>query len=490
MKDIEILLTGNSIYQLHKAQWDYLYASYTGGDDYRKLNLLTRYEKESDEEYNKRLYSTPIDNQCKSVLSVYSSFIFREEPEREFDSLENLPEIKDFLKDADLDGRSFDNFMKEVQIQSAIFGHTWIIMSKPSLPVTSRAQEQILGLRPYVSLLTPQVVLDWVWERNPIGKYELSYLKYVEDINGDVHTVKEWYPDLIRTSIANVDTEEIQEIIEEPNPLMQIPAVICYSDRSIVRGIGISQINDIADAQKLIYNLTSEAEQSIRLDSHPSIVTTPGVDIGCGAGSVITVDDGSDPALKPYVLDFNGASIDSINKTIDKTVESIDRMANIGGIRVKESREISGVALQTEFQLLNAKLASIAGNLELAEEQLWRLFCIYQMLDYDIEISYPGSFDIKNTDNELQNLQIAAGISQDSRVQAGITARVLELLELDVDEALFMNNPNQIQEVDVSNPQEFEPLVMINPETKEIQNVNTYELQLSLASQGWVEFDD
>ncbi len=490
MKDVEILLSGNNLYQERRANWDYLYASYAGGDEYRKLGLLTRYEKESTEEYTKRLNSTPIDNQCKSVLSVYSSFIFREAPERDFGSLENLPEIEDFLKDADLDGRSLDNFMKEVQIQSAIFGHCWIVLSKPALQVTSRAQEQILGLRPYVSLLTPQVVLDWTWERSPVGKYELTYFKYVEDINGDVHTVKEWYMDMIRTTVVDVNKNIVQEVIEEANPLMQIPAVICYSDRSNIRGIGLSQISDIADGQKLIYNLTSEAEQSIRLDSHPSIVTTPNVDIGCGAGSVITVDEGSDPALKPYVLDFNGASIDSINKTIDKTIDSIDRMANIGGIRVKQSREISGVALQTEFQLLNAKLSSIATNLELAEEQLWRLFCIYQQVPYDITIEYPGSFDIKNTDNELQNLQTAANISSDARVQAGVTARVLELLEIDVDEALMMANPLQIQEVDVSNPAEFVPVVMINPQTKEIQNVNNYNQQMTLAAQGWVEFDD
>jgi hypothetical protein len=36
--------------------------------------------------------------------------------------------------------------------------------------------------------------------------------------------------------------------------------------------------------------------------------------------------------------------------------------------------------METEFQLLNAKLSEKADNLELAEEQMWRLFAIYQGL--------------------------------------------------------------------------------------------------------------
>jgi hypothetical protein len=62
--------------------------------------------------------------------------------------------------------------------------------------------------------------------------------------------------------------------------------------------------------------------------------------------------------------------------------------------------------MQTEFQMLNAKLAEKADILELAEEQLWQLWCTWQGHDlHEVEISYPDSFDIRDYESELNFLQ-------------------------------------------------------------------------------------
>ena len=45
----------------------------------------------------------------------------------------------------------------------------------------------------------------------------------------------------------------------------------------------------------------------------------------------------------------------------------------------------SGIALQTEFELLNARLSEKADNLEIAEEQLFRLYAIFQDATFDGE---------------------------------------------------------------------------------------------------------
>jgi len=76
-----------------------------------------------------------------------------------------------------------------------------------------------------------------------------------------------------------------------------------------------------------------------------------------------------DPGLKPYLLQPTGASIESLLKTIDSKVDAINRMSNMTGVRTKITQAMSGIALETEFQLLNAKLSSKADLLELAEEQ-------------------------------------------------------------------------------------------------------------------------
>ena len=71
---------------------------------------------------------------------------------------------QDFLKDADKDGRSFNAFMKDCSTYASVFGHVWVVISKNSTGAMTRAQEQAMGVRPYVSMLTPLTVLDWNYE--------------------------------------------------------------------------------------------------------------------------------------------------------------------------------------------------------------------------------------------------------------------------------------------------------------------------------------
>ena len=400
-EQIDALVGGNTVYQQYVEQWRYLLVSYMGGDDYREGGFLQRYQMETSSEYGARLQSTPLDNHCGSVVRTYNSFLFRTPPQRTFNELAGSAEVEDFLKDADMDGRSMDAFMSDVATWSSVFGHCWIVMAKPAIGALTRADEIAAGVRPYVNLLTPLAVLDWHWARRPSGRYELDYLRYVEDINGDIQIIKEWTPEEVRTIEVDTGQETVSEPLIEPNGLGRIPAVIAYNGRSMIRGIGVSDIADIADGQRFIYNLNSEIEQSVRLDSHPSLVTTPDTQIGTGAGAIIHMDGTMDPGLKPYLLEYSGASVDSMLSTIGKTVESIEKMANIGAVRATEARTMSGVAMETEFQLLNARLSEKANSLELAEEQLWRLWCAYQQVPYSVEIDYPGSFNIRDTGSEL-----------------------------------------------------------------------------------------
>lgn len=434
LNEYENLISTNPIYSNRIARWKYLSDSFAGGDQYKKGKYLNKYATEDEAQYDARLMATPLDNQCSSVISVYNSFLFREEPEREFGSLENLQEVQDFLDDADFENRSLNNFMKEVSTWANVFGHCWIIVAKPNINAVTRADEMALEIRPYVSLMTPMIVLDWSWARLPNGRYVLDYLKYIEEINGNVRTIKEWTKDVIKTSIIDDDKKAVMETTEEVNGIGLIPAVIAYSQRSIVRGIGKSTIDDIADMQRFIYNATSEVDQSMRLDSHPSLVATSDTQVGAGAGSLITIDPSMPESVKPYILDFDGANIQNIYEAINNTIASIDKIANIGSVRATQAKTMSGVAMETEFQLLNAKLSDMADNLELAEEQIWRLFCIYQNQPFDVEIEYPGSFSIRDTGAEIERLGKAASAATDPIVKQAIDEKILSWLDLEEDE--------------------------------------------------------
>ena len=487
-QDYIALSSTHQLYLKHRDRWEFLMQSFVGGKEYRDAGHLTRYVLESDGEYQARLRNTPLDNHCASVIQTYNSFLFRTEPKREFESWQGNWAVEDFLKDCDYEGRSFDDFMKEVSTWSAVFGHLWVMVTKPNVGAETLAQEQEMGLRPYVNLMTPLVVSDFEWRRTETGRYDLVKLKYVEEVVDRIQVVKLWTPDAIETWELNQIERTANMRSREVNGLGMIPAVLVYNQRSIEKGIGVSDIADIADVQKMIYNMLSENEQAVRLSGHPTLVVPPTAQVGSGAGAMIVLQDGSDPGLNPYALEFGGSGIDNIHTTIQKLVESIDRMANTGGVRVTASREMSGVAMETEFQLLNARLSGKADQLELAEEQIWRLFARYQGLEWDGEIEYPDSFNIRDINREIEQLARAKSAATDPRVLQVIDHELIEKLGEDAD--LIMPELVATEAANLPPKPLFEAHTMFNPETGDEVIARTEQEHLQYMNQGYIHKEE
>ena len=388
-------------------RWQYYSDSYNGGNDFRQGRYLIKYVLESQEDYDNRLKQTPLDNHCKSVVETYNSFLFRKPPTRDYGTqVVNDPSLDSFLNDCDLDGRSFNSFMRDCSTYSSIYGHIWVMIDKPTTVVNTRADELQQEIRPYVSLITPENVIDWSYIRKPNGVYALESLTLLDGIDDD----KVYYRTITTTettiySKKNMKKSNIEDVI--PNPLGVVPCIPVYAGRSQTKGLGVSDISDIADTQRAIYNELSELEQLIRVSNHPSLVKTSGTQASAGAGAVIDLPDDLDPNLKPFLLEPSGSGITQIISSVNEKVDSINRMANMGGVRSTTAKAMSGVALQTEFQLLNARLSQKADLLELAEEQIWRLWALWQNKIFDGVIDYPDSFNIHDKENTIALLKQA-----------------------------------------------------------------------------------
>ena len=411
----EQALTTHKDFDQNIKNWEYYIRSYNGGYDYMIGQYLNRYNLELDNEFNQRLANTPCDNHCKNIIQIYSSFLFRVKASRNFGSMADESSLESFLKDADLDGNSFNNVIKQAQNYSSIYGHCFMILDKPKVTTNTKAEELEQDIRPYLSIITPENVLDWNFKREINGKYYLDYLKIREEVdrNGGTY-MRLWYPDRVDTIYMKDDRTEPTLIDTADNLIGKIPAVILYNSKSHKRGIGQSDLTDIADLQKSIYNEFSEIEQLIRLTNHPSLVKTPSVNASAGAGAVIEMPDEMEPNLKPYLLQPSGQNLQAIMDSINSKTESINRLAHTGAIRTTRSQVNSGIALQTEFELLNARLSEKADNLEIAEEQLFRLYSLFQNTQFDGEINYPDTFNIRDYATDLAYYQQAKAINIES----------------------------------------------------------------------------
>ena len=411
----------HAIYEQNIQKWRYLWASYNGGFEYRKpqLNMLRRYLNEDTapgRQYENRLNYTALDNACKLVVETYRSFLFRTLPARTLGNLENYAFTKDFIDDVDLDGTDLDAFMKNCNTLAMIYGHVWVLVDKPTTEAVSTLEQEIqMGIRPYAQIVTAENIMDWKYTRVN-GRYELSYLKQKESEDEKSLIIREWHPDVIMRYKLTKDgaADGKLELLEEtPNAIGSIPFVMLKANPSNKRGIGMSDIADVAKVQQSVFNLLSEAEQAIRISSHPTLVKTASTDAAAGAGGIITMDETMPGDLKPYLLSPSSASIDSIVKMLTEHQKMIAKMTHLEAVMAEKTVAKSGVALQTEFAMLNTRLGDKADALEQFERKVWNLFQLWSGVtaDESFVIEYKKKFDLRDENNDLANYKTVLEMS-------------------------------------------------------------------------------
>ncbi len=489
------MLTLEQLEQVHPKYKDvakvanYHYQSYMGGEVYKNGYYLTKYigeEGAPGDQYGKRLNSTPLDNHVQTTIDIYRSFLFRTLPKRELGLLANNPLVSEWMMDTDQEGQSIDSFLKTANDLAMVTGACWILVDKASYKVETQADEIALGIRAYAATYSPQNVLDWYYERNVAGKPILHYIKVRESENDEQIIYTCWYTDKIcKYTVAKDSQGKADKVIgydEYENPLGYVPFVFHAPLRSPTKGVGVSLIADVANQQKFIYNCLSEIEQTIRISSHPTLVKTPATDANAGAGGIVTIQEDMDAGLKPYLLQPGGQTIDGILKTVEKSVEAIQRMTHTSAIQATTGSPMSGVALQTERQMLNAKLSDMSDTLRETELQMWHIWLDWQALNKpeDFHIEYPESFDMRDEHLELDFIMKArtSGVTN-PQYQMELDRQIVALT---VDDAEIQSNI--LNSMDSS----FEPHVMVSPDGDAV-TVNTLQQHNELTALGYTHVD-
>jgi hypothetical protein len=355
-------------------------------------------------------------NYCGPIIDIFVSHLFRRGAKRQFGSLTEDLLFGSFYWDADLEGSTLPQFMRDAQRFASIYGRVSIVVDKPVVPAATRADAIENDIRPYVSLVTPENLLDWSYTRLGSGRLVLDMVKVRE---GD-GLYRIWTRDGWGLWQLDKEGDDVTPLGAGEHGLGMVPVVTLYNKRSGVRMVGISDLQDLADINKNIYYLCSDAKEIIENTAFPMLAVPYAKGGGdeekeLGPRNILQFDP-SEPDARPYWLEPPHSSLTEIREWVKQDIGEIHRIAKMGGVKAVEDFTAvkSGIALELEYQQLYAALSEKADNLEQAEMQVLDLWARWEGKEFDGVIDYPDDFSIKDLDRDLGNAIKAQSAQVDS----------------------------------------------------------------------------
>lgn len=416
-------------------EWNTLQAAYDGVKALIRMGIISRHERESYKNYLRRIEQAYGFGYSKSIVDLLNFYLFKKPSESIYpEALTKNPQWEQFTKDCNLMEDPFEDFLLEQSRYAGIQGHVGILVDKPSVDYKTVGEELKAGVYPYVAAFKPPAILDWEFTRDEANRPHLSYLKLLdEDGRYRIWTPEEWQVWEITTEssvkLSTVDAsgnkgaartvnmgEGIKLVAKGENRLKEIPFVWLYNLKGSYQGVGVGDINDVAYIDISIVRNLSQGEEVIDYAAFP-MMRKPMQEAGAGndtdddTGPAVVLEfDPEHPESKPDWLPAEvSAPIDAILSWIGNKVSEIYRSANIGGMAATEiqTEAKSGVALRTEFQMLNSRLASKSRELQKAERRIIYYWLKWQGLESmyeEVQVSRPKNFDVENLAEDLANI--------------------------------------------------------------------------------------
>ncbi|MFQ5441458.1 MAG: phage portal protein [Thermodesulfobacteriota bacterium] len=426
-------------YEAWLGEWQFYIRSYMGGKLYKNADYLLQHPFESSTNYRRRKEISYYYNYCGPIVDIFVSHLFRKAPRRDFASLASDSLFDSFLRDADHDGSSFNQFMREAGRCASIYGRVSIVVDKPSVQAATRAEAVHSDIRPYVSLVTPDNLVDWSFTRLVSGKPVLDTVKIKEERN----TYRIWTRNTWELWEVDNDSGETRLTGAGEHNLGVVPVVNLYNKRSGIRMVGLSDLQDIADINKNIYYLCSDAKEIIENTAFPMLAIPYSKGGGdeereLGPRNILQFDP-AEPNARPYWLEPPHSSLTEIREWVKQDIAEIHRIAKMGGVKATEdfSGARSGVALELEYQQLYAALSEKADNIEQAETQILNIWAGWEGKVFDGVIDYPDDFSVRDITRELDNAikAQAAGVNSPTfkkQIQKKIAGTVLPKLSVEL----------------------------------------------------------
>jgi len=407
------------IYKEWLPEWQFYIHSYYGGKHYRDGSYLVQHPFESVGNYERRKKIAYFYNYCQPIVDIFVSHLNRPKHERDYGSLKGDALFSRFLRDADFEGTSYTEYIKVVERYASIYGRVTVVVDKPNIKASTVLEAEENDIRPYCTTFTPENVLDWRYVRLDSGRYVLDMIKLREYTDAEVTIYRIWTRtgwELWEGSKKDKDAVLIDSGAHE---LGEVPVVNVYNKRGSDRMLGQSDLQDIADINKNIYYLCSDAKEVIENTAFPMLAeahqSSSGETQEVGPKNIVGFD-GDVANGKPFWLEPPHSSLAEIREWVSQDKMEIFRIANLGGmINVETSKQPwSGPGQEMQSNRLTAAMSQKADLAEDGEVAILTLVAKWEGREFDGSVDYKRDFAVRDITASLTNAINAQGARVDS----------------------------------------------------------------------------
>ena len=415
---MEFITNYHDDYTSFQNDWQFYINSYVGGRAYVNDQTIFQHVRESEHDYSQRIKRAIYTNYCRSVVDLYTSFIFGVETHisRDLDD----PSYLDFSLNVDLRGNSMDDFMQQVSTYAQIFGFCGVLIDSPPRDDTiiTLRDQQDSGIRPYLCVYQPLDIVDWSLDR--FGQLLWVRLRENNIANEDPFAEKDnetYYRTFTRDEWF-VHNEQEELVDSDTHGLGRVPFVCAYFQKHPQYPfVGLSQLVDIAPINRLLTNVASYIDEFVSKQAFPFLASSdnPMMPDGQEPESIVSASNvwnypqGSQPPS--YISPPTDPAQFMQSFSTEYLISQILRAAHLDHRALAEQ---SGVAKQYDFHQLNHVLSRFSRNLEMAENQVMDIY--YQWTGQMLEtapIDYPDSFEVETISQALANSKLVREIFGD-----------------------------------------------------------------------------
>lgn len=392
------------------------YNDFYKGGEYIEDNAeyLPQHPYESDKQYEIRRALATYKNHAKPIVSVFSSSIWRREPDRKLPA-----KLEAHIKDVDGAGAHADTFFLHQNENSAAMGVYFVVVDSPLKPEDVKTKEDEinagLNIRPHFVPVSPLDVIAWGHDGQTLTfvviKESLVELKAqdnpFEGYNQPIQ-YKIWYRDRWETYRLTTEADGKQGLSMHDSGNHKcgaVPIIPCYFSKKYEM-TGESCFNDVLSLIQRIYNLENSLDKQLFDTAFPQQEFS-GFEPEEIKNYIKSSSNGlvaRDPNAHSRFVEPSGKSYEAISNKISSDEKSIREIV-LRMLRPESKQVESADSKKLDKLQLDSILAVFSRSCEEFEINCWKMAGRWMGLSEgelnQIEIKYNDDFDVEKLSDEM-----------------------------------------------------------------------------------------